>query len=69
MAAINTRTFALLSNDELTPNGTRRRPRIVIVDHVRRPDTRDQLYARFKHERTATADPAAYSKAHLPATT
>ena len=63
------------SDHKFLPNGTRRRPQIVVVDHVLvrwsppGQTTATMPYDAFQHERTAITDQAAYSKAHLPATT
>ena len=63
------------SDHEFLPNGTRQGPRDLVVDHVlvrRSPPgqtTAAVPYDAFRYERTALTDQAAYSKAHLPATT
>ena len=63
------------SDHEFLPNGTRRGPRDLLVDHVLvrwsppGQTTATMPYDAFQHERTAITDQAAYSKAHLPATT
>ena len=60
------------SDHEFLPNGTRRGPWVVAVDNDCTPPRGHKTNSipadAFHCESTALADPAAYSKAHIPAT-